>query len=127
MGIVTGVVHAFWFNPAANSMVGEWISPPMDTDTSSPFTYTSNANILVDTSVVDPANDYDVVIANMQGITDPAEGAALAEWIKGGGGFIGGMTGWAFSQARTAWPSRCATRGRSRSRWTPWACMPRSR
>ena len=56
MGIVTGVVHAFWFNPAANSMVGEWISPPMDTDTSSPFTYTSNANILVDTSVVDPAS-----------------------------------------------------------------------
>ncbi len=42
--------------------------------------------------------DYDVVIANIQGITDPEEGAALAEWIKGGGGFIGGMTGWAFVQ-----------------------------
>ncbi len=42
--------------------------------------------------------DYDVVIANIQGITDPEEGAALAEWIKGGGGFIGGMTGWAFGQ-----------------------------
>ncbi len=43
-------------------------------------------------------NDYDVIIVNMQSLTDPAEGAALAEWIKAGGGFIGGMTGWAFSQ-----------------------------
>jgi hypothetical protein len=42
--------------------------------------------------------DYDVIIANIQGITDPAEGSALAQWIKEGGGFIGGMTGWAFSQ-----------------------------
>lgn len=43
-------------------------------------------------------NDYDVVIMNMQGIIDADEGAAVAEFIKGGGGFIGGMTGWAFSQ-----------------------------
>ena len=42
--------------------------------------------------------DYDVIIANLQGITDPAEGAALIQWIKEGGGFIGGMTGWAFNQ-----------------------------
>lgn len=42
--------------------------------------------------------DYDVIIANIQGVTDPTQGAALAQWIKGGGGFIGGMTGWAFSQ-----------------------------
>jgi len=42
--------------------------------------------------------DYDVIIANIQGITDPAEGAALIQWIKEGGGFIGGMTGWAFNQ-----------------------------
>ena len=43
-------------------------------------------------------NDYDVVIVNIQGTTSAEEGAALAEYIKGGGGFIGGMTGWAFSQ-----------------------------
>lgn len=42
--------------------------------------------------------DYDVIIANIQSLTDPAEGAALMQWIKEGGGFIGGMTGWAFSQ-----------------------------
>jgi hypothetical protein len=41
---------------------------------------------------------YDVVIVNMQGIISAEEGAAVAEYIKGGGGFIGGMTGWAFSQ-----------------------------
>lgn len=43
-------------------------------------------------------NDYDVVIVNMQGIISPEEGAVVAEYVKGGGGFIGGMTGWAFSQ-----------------------------
>ena len=43
-------------------------------------------------------NDYDVVIVNMQGIISAEEGAAVAEYVKGGGGFIGGMTGWAFSQ-----------------------------
>lgn len=43
-------------------------------------------------------NDYDVVIVNMQGIISPEEGAEVAEYVKGGGGFIGGMTGWAFSQ-----------------------------
>jgi hypothetical protein len=40
----------------------------------------------------------DVVVINMQSHTDAEEGAALAEWIRNGGGFIGGMTGWAFSQ-----------------------------
>ena len=43
-------------------------------------------------------SDYDVVIVNMQGITSAEEGAAVAEYVKGGGGFIGGMTGWAFGQ-----------------------------
>ena len=43
-------------------------------------------------------NGYDVVIVNMQGIISAEEGAAVAEYVKGGGGFIGGMTGWAFSQ-----------------------------
>ncbi|MFN0079830.1 MAG: M60 family metallopeptidase, partial [Prosthecobacter sp.] len=43
-------------------------------------------------------NDYDVVIVNMQGVISAEEGAAVAEFVKGGGGFIGGMTGWAFSQ-----------------------------
>lgn len=43
-------------------------------------------------------SNHDVVIVDMQRFTDPAEGAALAEWIKSGGGFIGGMTGWAFGQ-----------------------------
>ncbi|MGV3661663.1 MAG: M60 family metallopeptidase [Prosthecobacter sp.] len=42
--------------------------------------------------------DYDVVIINIQGVTSVEEGAALAEFIKGGGGFIGGMTGWAYGQ-----------------------------
>ncbi|MFZ2280943.1 MAG: M60 family metallopeptidase [Prosthecobacter sp.] len=43
-------------------------------------------------------SDFDVVIVNMQGIISAEEGAAVAEYVKGGGGFIGGMTGWAFSQ-----------------------------
>ncbi|WP_050024761.1 hypothetical protein [Verrucomicrobium sp. BvORR034] len=43
-------------------------------------------------------NDYDVVILNAQGITDPAEGQAALEYIKGGGGIIAAMTGWAFEQ-----------------------------
>jgi hypothetical protein len=42
--------------------------------------------------------DYDVVIINIQGVTSAEEGAALAEYIRGGGGFIGGMTGWAYGQ-----------------------------
>jgi Peptidase M60, enhancin and enhancin-like/N-terminal domain of M60-like peptidases len=42
--------------------------------------------------------DYDVVIVNMQGIISTEEGAAVADYVKGGGGFIGGMTGWAFGQ-----------------------------
>ena len=43
-------------------------------------------------------NDYDVVIVNMQGVVSNEEGAAVADFVKGGGGFIGGMTGWAFDQ-----------------------------
>lgn len=43
-------------------------------------------------------NDYDVVIVNMQGLISTEDGAAVFEFIKGGGGFIGGMSGWAFGQ-----------------------------
>ena len=43
-------------------------------------------------------SDYDVVIINLQSVTGPEEGEALADYIKGGGGLIGGMTGWAFGQ-----------------------------
>ena len=42
--------------------------------------------------------DFDVVIVNAQGITGDEEGAAVQEFIKNGGGFIAGMTGWAFEQ-----------------------------
>lgn len=42
--------------------------------------------------------DFEVVIVNAQGLTDDAEGAAVVEFIKKGGGFIAGMTGWAFEQ-----------------------------
>ncbi|MFM2166067.1 MAG: hypothetical protein RIS79_438, partial [Verrucomicrobiota bacterium] len=42
--------------------------------------------------------DFDVVIMNTQGIVGAEEGAALIDYIKGGGGFIGGMTGWAYGQ-----------------------------
>jgi hypothetical protein len=41
---------------------------------------------------------HDVVILNIQGITSAEEGAAITEYVKGGGGVIAGMTGWAFSQ-----------------------------
>lgn len=43
-------------------------------------------------------NDFDVVVINIQGITSAEEGAALADFVKKGGGLIAGMTGWAFSQ-----------------------------
>lgn len=43
-------------------------------------------------------NDFDVVIVNIQAVTDPAEGEALAAWVKEGGGVVVGMTGWAFEQ-----------------------------
>lgn len=43
-------------------------------------------------------NGFDVVILNAQSITDPAQGAIIADWIKKGGGLIAGMTGWAFGQ-----------------------------
>jgi Peptidase M60, enhancin and enhancin-like/N-terminal domain of M60-like peptidases len=43
-------------------------------------------------------NDFDVVIVNMQRVISAEDGAAVIDYIKGGGGFIGGMTGWAFGQ-----------------------------
>ena len=43
-------------------------------------------------------NGFDVVILNAQSITDPAQGAIVADWIRKGGGLIAGMTGWAFGQ-----------------------------
>jgi hypothetical protein len=41
---------------------------------------------------------HDVVILNIQGITSGEEGAALMDFVNGGGGLICGMTGWAFGQ-----------------------------
>jgi Peptidase M60, enhancin and enhancin-like/N-terminal domain of M60-like peptidases len=41
---------------------------------------------------------FDVVIANVQGVTSAEEGEAVMQFIKQGGGFIAGMTGWAFEQ-----------------------------
>lgn len=43
-------------------------------------------------------NDYDVVIVDMQGTTGDKEGEELADYLKKGGGLVGGMTGWAFGQ-----------------------------
>ena len=43
-------------------------------------------------------NDFDVVVCNAQGIVSTEEGQAVQDFIKGGGGFIAGMTGWAFEQ-----------------------------
>lgn len=43
-------------------------------------------------------NDFDVIVLNVQGVTDEKEGAEIVEWIKKGGGLIAGMTGWAFAQ-----------------------------
>ena len=43
-------------------------------------------------------NRYDVVIADVQNLTDEAEGQAVQNYIKRGGGFIAAMTGWAFDQ-----------------------------
>jgi hypothetical protein len=42
--------------------------------------------------------DYDVLIINTQGVVSAEEGEALIDYIKGGGGLIGGMTGWAYGQ-----------------------------
>jgi len=43
-------------------------------------------------------NAFDVVIADVQDVTDEAEGQAIQSYIKRGGGFIAAMTGWAFDQ-----------------------------
>lgn len=40
----------------------------------------------------------DVVVMNAQGVTDEADGLAVVEWVKAGGGLVAGMTGWAFDQ-----------------------------
>jgi hypothetical protein len=52
------------------------------------------------TAALQPSNlkGFDVIIINAQGVTDPAEGAAIANWVKNGGGLIAGMTGWAYGQ-----------------------------
>ncbi len=42
----------------------------------------------------------DVVVMNAQGVTDEADGLAVVEWVKAGGGLVAGMTGWAFDQTR---------------------------
>ena len=43
-------------------------------------------------------HDFDVIIANVQSVTDDGDGEAVMEFVKGGGGLIAGMTGWAFEQ-----------------------------
>ena len=47
--------HNAWFNPAP-ARPGLWVSPPMGTNTSAPFTYTSGDQVNVDAAVVDPAS-----------------------------------------------------------------------
>lgn len=42
--------------------------------------------------------DCDVVVLNMQTVTDAEQGAALAAFVKNGGALMAGMTGWAFGQ-----------------------------
>lgn len=42
-------------------------------------------------------HECDVLIYNAQGLTDPGEAALLQEYIAAGGGFISGITGWAFN------------------------------
>ena len=43
-------------------------------------------------------HDFDVILANVQSTTSDAEGEAVMEFVKDGGGLIAGMTGWAFEQ-----------------------------
>ena len=43
-------------------------------------------------------HDFDVLLANVQSTTSDAEGEAVMEFVKDGGGLIAGMTGWAFEQ-----------------------------
>lgn len=43
-------------------------------------------------------NGFDVIVINAQGVTDPAEGEAIVEWVQKGGGLVAGMTGWAYGQ-----------------------------
>ena len=42
--------------------------------------------------------DFDVLVLNAQGITAEADGRDVLDFVKGGGGLIAGMTGWAFEQ-----------------------------
>lgn len=42
--------------------------------------------------------NYDVILLNAQGATDADEAGKINAWVKGGGGLVAGMTGWAFSQ-----------------------------
>ena len=43
-------------------------------------------------------HDFDVLVLNAQGITADAEGQAVLDFVKAGGGLVAGMTGWAFEQ-----------------------------
>ncbi|MEO6788942.1 MAG: M60 family metallopeptidase, partial [Chthoniobacteraceae bacterium] len=42
--------------------------------------------------------DFDVLVLNAQSITGDAEGQAVLDFVKNGGGLVAGMTGWAFVQ-----------------------------
>jgi hypothetical protein len=43
-------------------------------------------------------HEFDVLVLNAQSITAGAEGRDVLDFVKGGGGLIAGMTGWAFEQ-----------------------------
>ena len=43
-------------------------------------------------------HNFDVLVLNAQGITGESDGRDVLEFVKGGGGLVAGMTGWAFEQ-----------------------------
>ena len=43
-------------------------------------------------------HDFDVLVLNVQSLAGDAEGEAVLDFVKNGGGLIAGMTGWAFEQ-----------------------------
>ena len=43
-------------------------------------------------------HDFDVLVLNAQSVTSEADGQAVLDFVKNGGGLIAGMTGWAFEQ-----------------------------
>ncbi len=43
-------------------------------------------------------HEFDVLVINAQSVTADAEGQAMLDFVKNGGGLVAGMTGWAFEQ-----------------------------